>query len=152
MHCKHDAIIQNKTPVLSPSLFQLCSQVLECPTTINQGSRFLGGIPRTSENLPAVWMTLHHVSLSFQLLWLSLYPPHTPLPSRPPPPSAYWAFKLMESCAVKVDIITIIPTRSSIKAAVAFAIVIMVCLTQYHIEMGVQRSLPSNYIKLIHRS
>ena len=32
---------------------------------INQGSRFLGGIPRMSENLHAVWMTLHHVSLSF---------------------------------------------------------------------------------------
>ena len=47
------------------SLFQLCSQALECPTTNNQRSRFLGYILQTSENAPVLQMALHPVSSSF---------------------------------------------------------------------------------------
>ena len=45
-----------------PSLFQLCTQALECPTTNNQGSRPVGCILQIPENTPVLWMNLHHVS------------------------------------------------------------------------------------------
>ena len=45
-----------------PSLFQLCTQALECPTTNNQGSRPFGCILQIPENTPVLWMNLHHVS------------------------------------------------------------------------------------------
>lgn len=34
-----------------------CPQALEFPTTSNQGSKFLFGVPQTSENPPVFWMT-----------------------------------------------------------------------------------------------
>ena len=72
-----------KKTVWFPSLFQLCSQALECPTTNNQGSRLRGGIPQTYKTPPVLWMTLHHNPLSFCLIFgdflcISLPPP--PLP------------------------------------------------------------------------
>ena len=43
------------------TFFQLCSRTLESPaTTNNQGGRFFGSIPQTSENPPVLLMTLPH--------------------------------------------------------------------------------------------
>ena len=47
-------------------------------------------------------MTLH------MYLFLFLYINSYDFPRSPPPPSAHWAFKLMESHAIKVDVIMII--------------------------------------------
>ena len=39
------------------SFLQLCPPVLECPTTNNQGSRFLCDVPQTSKISPVFWLT-----------------------------------------------------------------------------------------------
>ena len=60
------------------SLFQLCSQALECPATNNQGSRLLGGVPLTSENAPVPWMNAPCVFLKIKFMTLSPPPPPRP--------------------------------------------------------------------------
>ena len=94
-----------KKTVWFPSLFQLCSQALECPTTNNQGSRVLGGVSQSLKtHLFCEWLC---TMCLFLFLYSNYYVLLSISPPPPPPLSAHWAFKLMESCAVKVDIIII---------------------------------------------
>ena len=80
----------------------------------NQGSRFLCDVLQTSKNSPVFWLTFlfqylldSFCSVTFYVLprlflfffWIKS-------------PSAHWAFKSVELCAVEMDIIIIRPKRS----------------------------------------
>ena len=87
---------------------------MECPTTNNQGSRFLCDVPQTSKNSPVFWLffsvsaglTVHrNFSRSSKDFFLCFY---LVFLLKKKSSSAHWAFKSMDPSAKEKEIIIII--------------------------------------------
>ena len=94
-----------------PNLFQLCFQDLECSTTNSQGSKHLGGVSQTSENICSVNDFLPCV---FFFLFMTFS-----LSSSPPPPPPHGCSTGLKSGALAAHIPALSVESRSVPAVVS---------------------------------
>ena len=116
---------QQNRKVCFQNVQQLFSQALECPTTDNQGSRFLCDVPH-SKNSPVFWLTFF-----FCICWTHCPPKLFYVFPRlfsmsllsfcfeEKKSSAHWAFKSMDPSAKEKDIIIIITIIITVMATLS---------------------------------